>query len=244
MCWIAVLGFASELPTPTVPPGPVGSSQDRRAKKPFRASASFETRTLVGWNVRIDTRLRSGDLGARAIGLLEDELREVARLVPEKAVDVLRKVPIWLCLDEGTGAGAEYHPDKGWLEKNGYNPDKAKAVEIGDAADFLREIRRQPMMVLHELAHAYHDQALGFGHAEIKAAYEAAVKAGTYESVLFWDNRKVRHYALTDPMEYFAEATEAFFGVNDFFPFVRAELREHDPEITRVLHKVWGESVR
>ena len=26
-------------------------------------------------------------------------------------------------------------------------------------------------------------------------------------------------------MEYFAEASEAFFGTNDFYPFVRAELR-------------------
>ena len=39
-------------------------------------------------------------------------------------------------------------------------------------------------------------------------------------------------------------ATEAFFGQNDFYPFVKAELREHDPEITRVLTEVWGVSVR
>ena len=30
-------------------------------------------------------------------------------------------------------------------------------------------------------------------------------------------------------MEYFAEASEAYFGTNDFFPFVRIELRRHDP---------------
>jgi hypothetical protein len=117
-------------------------------------------------------------------------------------------------------------------------------VEIGEAADFLREIKRQPMMVLHELAHAYHDQVLGFGHEGVKACYDAAVKAKSYESVMFWNNKKVRHYALTNHKEYFAEATEAFFGQNDFYPFVKAELREHDPAIVRVLTEVWGESVR
>ncbi|MGO9112581.1 MAG: hypothetical protein ACLP9L_25400 [Thermoguttaceae bacterium] len=30
----------------------------------------------------------------------------------------------------------------------------------------------------------------------------------------------VRHYALTDHKEFFAEMSEAYFGMNDFFPFV------------------------
>ena len=38
-------------------------------------------------------------------------------------------------------------------------------------------------------------------------------------------------YALTSATEYFAESTEAFFGTNDFYPFVRPELKEHDKEM-------------
>jgi hypothetical protein len=40
-------------------------------------------------------------------------------------------------------------------------------------------------------------------------------------------------------MEYFAEATEAFFGTNDFYPFVRAELLQHDPELFKLLETLW-----
>jgi hypothetical protein len=40
--------------------------------------------------------------------------------------------------------------------------------------------------------------------------------------------------------EYFAESTEAFFGTNDFYPFVRAELKEFDPRMEAVLRKAWG----
>ena len=216
--------------------------RDRRNAKPFVPTAEFETRSSEGWTVRVDRRLLGSEkeLGGRALQLLDDQLRGIARAVPAKAVEELRKVTLWLCVDEGTGAGAEYHPDRGWLKTHGYNPDKAKAVELGNAAEFLREIHRQPVLVLHELAHAYHDQVLGFDHPEIQAAFDAAVQSGKYEKVLRWDNRRVRHYALTNHKEYFAESTEAFFGTNDFYPFVRPELREHDPEIFRVLQKVWG----
>ncbi len=50
-----------------------------------------------------------------------------------------------------------------------------------------------------------------------------------------------RHYALTDPKEFFAEMTEAYFGTNDFFPFVRAELQRSDPETFALLEEIWGE---
>jgi hypothetical protein len=41
-------------------------------------------------------------------------------------------------------------------------------------------------------------------------------------------------------MEFFAEMTEAYFGVNDFFPFNRAELKEAEPDIYALLADVWG----
>ncbi|MBM3867292.1 MAG: zinc-dependent peptidase, partial [Verrucomicrobia bacterium] len=49
----------------------------------------------------------------------------------------------------------------------------------------------------------------------------------------------VKHYGLTNHKEYFAEATEAFFYRNDFYPFVRAELKEHDATMHDVLAKIW-----
>ena len=93
---------------------------------------------------------------------------------------------------------------------------------------------------MHELAHAYHDQVLGFNQAEIIAAFEQAKKTQIYESVLAHDHRKVKHYALTNHKEYFAESTESYLGVNDFYPFVRAELKEHDPRMFALQEKIWG----
>jgi hypothetical protein len=135
----------------------------------------------------------------------------------------------------------QYHPDADWLEANGYSTDLVKCVHIPEAADLPtpRNINEQPWVVLHELAHAYHDRVLGFDDPEIKEAYKQAVKDGQYESVLHISGRMQRHYGLTDHKEYFAEASEAFFGTNDFYPFVRAELKQHDPKLYELLEEVW-----
>ena len=93
---------------------------------------------------------------------------------------------------------------------------------------------------MHELAHAYHDQVLGWDDEEIKAAFKQAKKAGIYDKVLAHNHQTVEHYALSNHKEYFAESTEAYLGVNDFYPFVRAELKKHDPKMFDLQQKIWG----
>lgn len=103
-----------------------------------------------------------------------------------------------------------------------------------------------PAFVRHELAHAYHDSTLsmGFGNLEIKAAYEMAKTSGKYDHVEVKDgegrSRMNRAYAMTNPQEYFAESTEGFFSRNDFFPFTRSELTQHDPEMFDLQERLWG----
>ena len=124
---------------------------------------------------------------------------------------------------------------------NGHDPRLTHKVHIPQAADLLsrEQMLKHPAVVLHELAHAYHDQVLSFDHPEIIAAYEKAKAAGNYESVLAHTGKKVKHYGLNNHKEYFAEGTEAFFYRNDFYPFVRAELKNHDPSLHDVLVKIW-----
>lgn len=165
----------------------------------------YETRIVEGWTVHVARPLldESSVVGRDALRLLEFKLYEVTRAVPAKACAELRKVPFWLCINEGTrgSGGAEYHPSEAWLRDNGYNPGKAKAVEIGDAARFLKFSIPQPSVLLHELAHAYHDRVLSFGHAGIKAAYAAAVESKKFENVLHIGGTMKRHYALTNEKE-------------------------------------------
>ena len=118
----------------------------------------------------------------------------------------------------------------------------AKKVHITRAAALLEreQLLKHPAVVLHELAHAYHDQVLGFDERSIMEAWEAAMKAKIYDRVLLYNGRLVKHYATTNHKEYFAESTEAYFWRNDFYPFVRAELKKHDPVMDGVMEKIWG----
>jgi hypothetical protein len=175
--------------------------------------------------------------------LLRQQLAHIERRLPASAIEQLRKVTIWVELDEPHHPCMVYHPDAGWLRDHGMNPDKARCVEIAGARNFLSWTIDQPWMVLHELAHAWHDQFLdaGFENAEVKSAWQAAIDAGKFENVLHIKGRRERAYAANNPMEYFAEASEAYFGTNDFYPFVRAELQEHDPRMHAALGELWGD---
>lgn len=207
--------------------------------------ASRTVRVIEGWNVRIDDRLLTppgNEVGARAIRFLEGKLSDIRAVVAAEPLARLQAVTI--VLDEGHGKlrTAQYHPSAGWLRENGYAADLARCVHIPVAADLPtpRNINEQPWVILHELAHAYHDQVLGFDEPRIKRAYEDFKGSGHGDNALLYDGTRVRHYGLTDPKEFFAEMTESYFGVDDFFPFNRAELMTAEPRIYELMQAIWG----
>ncbi len=122
-------------------------------------------------------------------------------------------------------------------------PAMEKGMKLANAKNFLSWTYEQPWMVMHELAHAYHHHFLdkGFENAEISESWTRITESKKYESVLHWNGKHSKHYALTNPMEYFAETTESYFGSNDFFPFVAAELKTFDPESDELMRKIWGD---
>lgn len=217
-----------------------GGAEDAKPAKP----TSHTVRKLEGWTIRVDDRLLqppNEEMGRRALRFLEYKLADIKVVVPGDRLEKLQKVTIVLDLTHGNLRSMQYHPSAGWLRANGYAQDLEKCVHIPQAADLptRRNINEQPWVVLHELAHAFHDQVLGFDEPRVKEAYENYKKSGHGDKVLLHDGRRVRHYALTDHKEFFAEMTEAYFGVNDFFPFNRAELKETEPAIHALLREIW-----
>lgn len=202
-------------------------------------------RQIEGWTVSVDPSLLEGEhseTGARALKMLANHLQRIAVLVPEEQLARMQKLEIWIEHHHPTLGAMQYHPSVGWLKSHGHDPRLAKKVHIPRAESLLsrQQMIKHPAVVLHELAHAYHDQHLGFDEPRIVQAYEKAKAAGTYENVLLYTGQRVRHYAMTDQKEYFAEGTETYFYRNDFYPFVRAELKEHDPVLHDLLSDIWG----
>ena len=220
----------------------LASPADAEAKK----VGWFEpvTKNIEGWTVQVDPQLIDGahkEEGEKAMRMLGNHLQRIAILIPEEALARLRKVRIWLEHEHPELGSMQYHPDVDWLTERGYHPDLAKTVHLPRASSLTSRgmLLKQPAVILHELAHAYHDQFLGFDHPGILEAYSKAMDAGAYDEVLLYDGKTVRHYAATDHKEYFAEATEAYFYRNDFYPFVAAELRIHDPAAHALMGKLW-----
>ena len=200
---------------------------------------------LHGWKIYMSRDFGEDDKEAleRFLPLLEGQLDRVQEAVPAGPLEKLRTVRIYVSpVYEGHRAKAEYHPSAEWLSNNGRDPAMAKSVEITSVDTFPFENRRQPSMLLHELAHAYHDQVLGNDHIGVRNRFAQAKRAGIYEKVKRFNGNETvtdRAYALENHKEYFAETTEAFFGTNDFYPFTRDELKEHDPGMFEMLEKLW-----
>jgi hypothetical protein len=214
------------------------------AQKPA-IPAAHETREIEGWPVRIDRRLLEGEgksTGDRALKLLGARLVAITVVVPEKELAKLRKVTIQLDLDYGDLKAMQYHPSADWLKDNGYAENLAKCVHIPDVDDFLSpaENLRMPWVVLHELAHAYHDQAIGFEEPRVVEAWKEFRDGGKYKSVLTSLGKQREHYGLTNHKEFFAEMTESYFGSNDFYPFVTGDLKQVEPEIYALMKEIWG----
>jgi hypothetical protein len=207
----------------------------------FEPTDKYTDQQIEGWTVKVHHSLleERKDLGDAALKLLGVKLYDITRALPAPALAKLRTIPIWLEYNDPKFPCACYHPDKGWLKANDVNPDKAEAVEIANAETFLKWSHAQPSMVLHELAHGYHHR-IGYDNAEIKAAFKQALEGKKYESVLYQDGSTKRHYGLNNDQEFFAEASEAYFGTNDFYPFVRAELKAFDPVTYAAVRKAWG----
>lgn len=240
------------LQSSNAPPlDPVTQISEPPAKNPPKEMSTIDRdiRDVAGWKVHINKVLLNNQAEdtERAMKLLKQMLDEIIRVVPKNAVTELQKVPLYFNPEyPGIRPVAEYHPGAEWLRKNGRDPVMAQAVEFTNVRIFEAETKRMPNFALHELAHAFHDRVLPKGHRneQLQAAYARMKDSGKYAKVeRHFGNGKPntfeKAYALTNPMEYFAEATEAYFTRNDFYPFTREELKKHDPEMFELLGKLW-----
>lgn len=222
---------------------------------PTAPLSAYATIELAGFTVRVHSEAGADAARERRVrAALLFDLETVARSVPADALEALREIPIVITPATGarpgfSGRGMCFHESAAWLTGNGFDAEREGTVEICNMDDFLLWRAEQPMMTLHELAHAFHWK-VGFGREDVRRAFAGAREAGLYEAVGYAmapNGERRRAYALNNHKEYFAELTEAYFGRNDFFPHTREELRAYDPEGYAVVERVWslrGDEIR
>lgn len=180
-----------------------------------------------------------------ALELMKKNLDTINKIIPEAALKVMHKNPIWVEKDIQKDGAAWYHTSIDWLRQNGYNTEKAKCVEINNYVNYVSWCNQnQPYMVLHELCHLYHDLVYTYDDPDILAAYNNAVSTKLYLKTDYFDGYRTyqidRAYALTNQMEYFSEICEAYWGKNDYYPFDYYDLKTYDTLGFALMEKVWG----
>ena len=236
--WALVATGTSIVAAPT--------SDEEKSTVPAAARFDPVERSIEGWRVYVEPALIDGahaDEGAKALAMLGNHLQRIKILVPAPQLTQLQAIALWIEHDHPRLKAMQYHPSRQWLIDHRHDPRLTRKVHITQARELLsrEQMLKHPAVILHELAHGFHDQVLGFDHPEIIAAFDRAKEAGIYKEVLLYTGKTVRHYGLTNHKEYFAEGTEAYFYRNDFYPFVRAELKRHDSQFHDLLQSIWGD---
>jgi len=217
------------------------------AKENATTRIEHEKLQVEGWTVYVDKSFlegehkQSGDLVLRILG---ERLHQISLRLPAEPVAKMKEVPIYVDRAHPLG-GAHYHPEADWLEERGYDPAMTKAVQLTHAEGLIREASgpHSTSVLLHELAHAYHDRELGFDHPEIMAGYRKFCDSRKFDEVDLLSGRRKPHYGLTDHKEYFAEMTETFFVGNSHYPFNHFQLYRQHPESYELVARIWGAKV-
>jgi len=202
----------------------------------------YEITKVRGWSIHIHKQYVNGDQAVlkNAMKNVDIQLGHVETLMPEKAVAKLKNIPIWISPGRRK---AEYHWSRGWVVANNRPAEMTHSVQISDINVLRRSRPTGPWVLLHELAHGYHDRYVNDKDKKaIADAYRNALKKGLYQKVLHTNRGRgkyVKAYAATRMHEYFSENSEAYFGVNDFYPFLRAELRDYDPDMAKIIERVY-----
>lgn len=191
--------------------------------------------------------------GIEAIQHMKKDLDHIASIIPSEPLKTMRNKPIWMEKShQYSTSAAWYHTWAGYPESIGDLKEKGKCVEITNYDYYISwSDLNQPLMVLHELCHLYHDQGLGGeNNKAIKDAYENAKAEGLYKEGWYRSNTNHTNqnqwtkttdvYCMTTVWEYFAELCEAYWGENDYYPFNYEQLKEHDPVGFAMLESIWG----
>ena len=216
-----------------------------RVAQPVTADR-FDVRNIEGWTIYTnrDVLKEHPEQMAKTFGHLKWDLYQIKLAAPATAVANMQEhTPVWIEYDEKVSLS--YHPETAWLLDRGYqlprDPDSMMSLS---AKEYYGDSYRHPFVIFHEMTHGYDHhfigRSAGYGNAECEANYQRMMKSGINEKVKIWDGGIGSHYARTNRMEYLAESSEAYFAVNDIYPFVRAELREQDPAMARLLERYWG----
>lgn len=246
-------------------PGQSKSARDASDKPKAKAKGKaglvpgYTKATIQGFTLIIHEDVYKNNDDARwkrkPLDVIDLELATIVKRLPARFVTVLRRILLWIEWEDKNdpdlknGVVAKYYGAGGnlalWSLAKGKHPGKANNVEVINMRSLTAEhqpgIKFERCVLLHELAHAVHHQALGSNNATIKATYLQAMKRNLYgEARDVYGRVQKPTYAAKNEREYFAELTCAYLDKLHYFPFTPDDLKKHDPQGYKLMEVIWG----
>ncbi len=208
----------------------------------------YQRVTVVGYTVMVeDDLIDDQSLYNSVMAKLENDLNYMIEVVPAKAIEATKTTKIWMDYDSETiggvgGKGACYYQSAGYLVRFNQEIAKVHGIEVFDAKEYLTWKGIVGSVIIHEFAHSYHFRALtDLEDGDVWAAYAGALLKEKYNKVEFrYQPELVKAYAMTNRYEYFAELSEAYFKLNNYYPHTAAELKEFDPIGFELMEQMWN----
>lgn len=232
--------------------GPIRGS--RPSAKPVAPGEvpGYTRQVIEGFTVLVSKEAASADATGfekKPAEVLEQELKLVVAALPKKHLEFVRSIPVWVEWDEkvalpnireGFATAVYYGGSQQSLLPDGKNSPRFRAVTVLSLAKLTAIHQPQNdfpgSILLHEFAHAVHDQRVGRDTAAaIGTAYRQALERKLYDRNL---------YVASNESEFFAELSSAYFDRLAYFPRNRAELKKHDPVTFRILDGIWQAPAR
>ncbi|QEL17291.1 hypothetical protein [Limnoglobus roseus] len=228
-----------------------GTAQEKGGKKKLAEDSvkGYKIHTINGFTVVVSDEVLKADVDKykrKPVEAIELELKNVTDLMTAKAVTTLRNIPVWAEWDEritlgngrqGRAYATYYGGNQLQALARGMNPEKAKCVVIHLTKSLTEEYQDKTkpdsLLLLHEFAHAVHDQLLSFDNADIKSGFKLAMSRKLYDKSL---------YCATNEMEFFAEMTCAYLDRLGYFPNTREDLKKHDAVTFKLMESIWGKA--
>ncbi len=212
--------------------------------------AEYHEHQILGFTVYMSAQ-DTDDHPEKAEDMLwyvRSQLQKIIEVIPLSKVKLIRTVDIWVNDDydeDDEVCGLACYVQDGYTGDDFYEDRDGSAI----IRDFEKPIDDAWCcthgLILHEMAHALHDQFIkdGWDNSNIEVTYEVSKATKEYNDnqVMYpwWTNQTRKHYGMTNAREFFATMTETRFLWYRVYPFNIRDLYEHDQSAYWMVYSFW-----
>jgi hypothetical protein len=215
-----------------------GFTQDKQIYKKS-ANKKYSTYSIENFKCFISDEVMEQNFDSKWINkpvdLLAKALRKVNDVYPENAKVLFHKTFIFVDWNKPGALGLYSQGPRGPSDPkthfNCIDINGMKFVTEKNNDKKLQPNNAATLVLLHELAHCYHHQVLGWNHELIKDAYQNAKNQKIFD---------LKSYLMSSEKEYFAELTTAYLDKHLAIPRSREEIKEKDIQGYGLMQKIWG----